>query len=516
MQRATDEAALAALIGTAITENRGRMGDSSLGLQSLDAQGMRDIAAYLLSLPPVAASAPAPTPGLPTGVTQQSNLPANYVACARENSGSCTFSGTVTLAYGVANAGPYRLRSVSGPSFDCRSGNSVFGDPTPGSEKTCFGPSGQVNTIGGGGGGGGSVTIRTTDFATGLSSPWGMAWLPDGRLLVTQKSGSIVLIAADGASRTTLTWGSPRPNIRDGGQGGLLGIAVDPDYASGSPWIYFSYQEPGPNATSGTAVGRAQISGTSLANFQLLLQQSPKVGQDGVHFGSRLAFRADRTLLVSFGDRGQDNPSSPDANNAQNVARSLGKVMRINRDGTIPGDNPAIAGGLPGLFSLGHRNPQGLTVDAATGNIWESEHGPQGGDEINLVQAGRNYGWPLRSYGCPYGSTPGPACQVNGGTHAPLNGVTFTEPLTYWVPTSIAPSNLIVYRGSGFPEWQGNLLMGAMTGQPGVWRVVLNGTSFVSRERVISTLGRVRDISQGPDGWVYVATDDGRIVRLSR
>jgi aldose sugar dehydrogenase len=360
-----------------------------------------------------------------------------------------------------------------------------------------------------------SIALRTTNFATGLTGPWGMAWLPDGQLLVTQKRGDIVRLAANGSSRVTLAWSSPRPDIRDGGQGGLLGIAVDPDYASGSPWIYFAYQEPGANGTSGTAIGRAQISGNDLVSFQRLAQQTPKVGQDGVHFGSRLAFMADKTLLVSFGDRGQDNPSSPNRDHAQNLSKSLGKILRINRDGSIPAGNPVVpAGSVPGLWSWGHRNPQGLTVDAATGAVWETEHGPQGGDELNRISSGSNYGWPLRSYGCPYGSTPGPGCQVGGGTHAPLNGVNFVEPVTTWVPTSTAPSNLVVYRGTRFPEWNGHVLVGALSGER-VWRVVPD-TNPVVRESLLQGIGRVRDISVGPDGWIYLANDDGRIVRVFR
>lgn len=361
----------------------------------------------------------------------------------------------------------------------------------------------------------GSTSVRSESFTSGLSSPWAMAFLPDSRVLVTQKGGNMVLVSADGATRTPLSWGTPAPQIRDGGQGGLLDVALDPDFAT-TPWVYFSYQESGSNNTSGTAVARARLQGSSLVDFQRLYQQTPKVGQDGVHFGSRLAFRNDNTLFVSLGDRGQDNPSSPTRNFAQNPANSLGKVIRINRDGSIPADNPfrGVSGTLPEIWSLGHRNPQGLTFDATSGQLWSTEHGPQGGDELNRVLPGANYAWPLRSYGCPYGAPQGTSCRVGGGTHLPLNGTTFNEPVTFWAPTSMAPSNVIVYRGSGFPEWGGQLIVGALSGSQ-LWRVTLNGTSFASCQSL--PMGqRIRDVRQGPDGWIWLLTDSGEIRRVLR
>ncbi len=363
----------------------------------------------------------------------------------------------------------------------------------------------------------GSLIPRSSTFASGFASPWSIAWLPDGRLLVAQKGGALLQVSADGRSRSTLAWPSPGPQIRDGGQGGLLGLAVDPDFATTSPHVYIAYQEPGTNGLSGTAVARLRLQGSTLSGFERLLQQQPKVAQDGVHFGSRLAFLPDRTLLVSLGDRGQDSPSAPDSRFAQNPAMSLGKLMRVARDGSTPAGNPAFgAGALPQLWSLGHRNPQGLAVDRATGAVWSTEHGPQGGDELNRILPGRNYGWPLRSYGCAYGAPVGPDCRAGGGLHSPLNGLSFTEPVTAWVPTSTAPSNLIVLRGSGFPEWDGQLLIGALAGT-GLWRVAVDEhTGAVSRSQLLQSLGRVRDLAQGPDGWVYLATDDGRIVRLDR
>lgn len=360
----------------------------------------------------------------------------------------------------------------------------------------------------------GASSVRTEVFAAGLTSPWAMAFLPDRRMIVTQKSGTMVLVSANGASRTALSWGSPAPVIRDGGQGGLLDVALDPDFAT-TPWVYFTYQEPNSNNTSsGTAVGRALLQGSSLVNFQRLHQQT-KGYPDGVHFGSRIAFRNDNTLFVSLGDRGSDNPSSPTRDHAQNLSTTLGKVIRINRDGSIPSDNPfrGQAGVLPEIWSLGHRNPQGLTYDTSTNTLWSSEHGPQGGDEVNRVVPGANYGWPLRSYGCPYGAPQGTACRVGGGTHLPLNGVTFTEPLTYWAPTSMAPTNVIVYRGAGFPEWSGQLILGGLGGR--LWRITHNNGVYTSCEG-LSLNQRIRDVRQGPDGWIWVLTDSGEIRRVVR
>lgn len=357
--------------------------------------------------------------------------------------------------------------------------------------------------------------MNTQVFTSGLSSPWGMAFLPDNRVLVTQKSGGVVVVSANGASRTPLTWGTAAPQISDRGQGGLLDVALDPDFAA-TPWVYFSYSEPGPNSTSGTAVGRASLQGSSLVNFQRLYQQTPKRDFSDIHFGSRLSFRNDKTLFATMGDRGYDDPSSPSRAHAQNLASALGKVIRINRDGSIPTDNPfrGQAGALGEIWSLGHRNPQGLAFDATTNALWTTEHGPQGGDEVNRVVPGANYGWPLRSYGCPYGSPQGSACRAGGGVHLPLDGTNFSEPLTYWAPTSIAPSNLIVYRGSVFPEWGGQLIVGGLADRR-LWRITLSNGAYASCEG-LAINQRIRDVRQGPDGGIWLLTDGGEILRLVR
>jgi aldose sugar dehydrogenase len=353
---------------------------------------------------------------------------------------------------------------------------------------------------------------KATVLGVSLSSPWALAFLPDGRMLITQKGGSMVIVSADGASASAALSGLPAVN--SSGQGGLLDVALDPDFAT-SPWVYFSFSENG-SGGAGTALARGQLVGNALQNVAVIWRQQPKVNS-GQHYGSRIVFRPDKTLYLTVGDRGQDNPTNPGTQFAQNAATTLGKVVRLNRDGSIPADNPvyALPGALPGLYSIGHRNPQGAALRPGTSELWLTEHGPQGGDELNRVLGGRNHGWPLKSYGCPYGSSIGDACRVGGGTHGP----DFDEPKSFWVPTSIAPAGLAFYSGNKFPEWQGQVLAGALAGQS-LWRLELDAnTNVTAREEVaaIKALGkRIRDVRVGPDGWVYLLSDDGKIIRLER
>jgi glucose/arabinose dehydrogenase len=361
-------------------------------------------------------------------------------------------------------------------------------------------------------GGGGAPQAQT--FASGLNSPWGMAFLPDGRLLVTEKGGALRLVSADGTSVSQVSLSLPG-GLVTAGQGGLLDVAIDPDFANGQPWVYLSYSQPGTGG-AGTAVMRGQLdlaSPNALTNATQLFQQLPKVVGDN-HFGSRLVFANDKTLFVTLGERQQGSP-------AQDLNSHLGKVVRINRDGTIPADNPPFGGTMrPGIWTYGHRNPQGAALHPGTGELWVGEHGPQGGDEINLALAGRNFGWPNVSYGCDYGATyPGndnTSCRIGGtgGVHAP----SYTEPLTFWVPTSIAPSGMLFYTGSLFPEWQGNLFMGALAGTA-LWRMTVTGNAVISREEVLPSAidVRIRDVAQGPDGAIYfIEETNGRVVRIGR
>ena len=364
---------------------------------------------------------------------------------------------------------------------------------------------------------GAPAPASASTFASGLVSPWGLAFLPDGRILVTQKGGALRLVSANGASVSTVSVALPG-GVDAGGQGGLLDVAIDPDFANGSPWVYLSYSQPGAGGV-GTAVMRGQLSlanPTSLTGPVQIFQQMPKVGGNG-HYGSRLVFASDKTLFVTLGERQQGSP-------AQDIASHLGKVVRINRDGSTPAGNPQIgAGQASNLWSMGHRNPQGAALHPATGELWVAEHGPQGGDEINIARAGNNFGWPNVSYGCNYGDTyPGTdnsSCRIGGnaGVHAPA----YVEPLTWWVPVSIAPAGMTFYTGAMFPEWQGSLFMTSLAGQA-LWRMTISGANnaITAREKILesSIAERVRDVAQGPDGALYVITDSssGRIIRVAR
>ena len=358
-----------------------------------------------------------------------------------------------------------------------------------------------------------TAPAKATLLGATLASPWGLAFLPDGRMLVTQKGGSMAIVRADGSGVEATVTGVPAVN--SGGQGGLLDVALDPDFAT-DPWVYFSFSEDG-SGGAGTALARGRLVGNALQNVAVTWRQTPKVN-GGNHFGSRIVFRADKTLYLTTGDRGQDDPAAPTSQQAQNVAKTLGKIVRLNRDGSLPIDNPvfALPGALPGLWSIGHRNAQGAALKPGTDELWVTEHGPKGGDELNRVLAGRNYGWPLVSYGCPYSfAQSDPSCRPGGGTHAP----NYEEPKTTWQPISTAPSGLAFYSGDKFPEWNGNLFAGALAGAT-LWRLVLDANNAVTlREEVavVKALGkRIRAVTQGPDGWLYLLTDDGKIVRVER
>lgn len=346
-------------------------------------------------------------------------------------------------------------------------------------------------------------TLQVTELNAELQSPWGMAFLPDGRLLVSQKSGSIALLSRDGRRIEQTITGLPR--VASQGQGGLLDVVLDPEFAT-TPWLYWSYAEPGEGGLSGTAVARAKLINDRLQATEIIYRQIPKVEGAG-HFGSRLVFGRDKTLFITLGDRQKFTP-------AQDMKQSIGKVVRIQRDGRIPVDNPKwkATGARPEIYSLGHRNPQGAALHPDTGMLWLSEHGPQGGDEINRVQAGKNYGWPTASYGCHYGEPVGQDCRLGGGKHSPK----FVEPLSIWVPRSIAPSGMLFYTGTEFPKWRNQVLMGTLAGTA-LWRVRFEGHKEIRRERLLGDLGeRIRDVEQGMDGSVYLVSDSGKLLKISR
>jgi glucose/arabinose dehydrogenase len=363
--------------------------------------------------------------------------------------------------------------------------------------------------------------------------PWGLAFLPDRRMLITQKSGALLIVSADGSTKTNVT-GVPAVTSGGGGnaiafqnnQGGLLDVAIDPDFST-DPWIYLTYVEAGSGSTAGIAVGRGRLVGNALQNFTVLFRQLPKVSGPA-HFGSRMVFRSDKTLFVTLGERMQydstyTSPPQSDTMQAlgpQEPSSLLGKVIRINRnDGSAATGNPNLGvGAAPGVWSLGHRNPQGAAIHPTTGELWVTEHGPLGGDELNRVVAGGNYGWPLVSYGCRYNSpSVNPSCRIGGtnGSHGSL----YREPVSFFGPTSIGPSSLIFYTGANFPEWKNNALFGAIADSKGLWRVALNGNAESAREAITLsgvTGERVRLVRQGPDDWLYVLTDSGKLILIDR
>ena len=342
----------------------------------------------------------------------------------------------------------------------------------------------------------GDGPLVVTEVARGFEHPWGLAFLPDGRMLVTERPGRLVLVEADGKSRRTL---AGVPSVRAGGQGGLLGIALSPNFAQ-DRLVYLSFSEAGEGG-AGTAVARGRFTGTALENTEIIWRQVPKVG-GGNHWGSRLVFARDGTLYVTTGDRYSERAR------AQDLATTLGKVIRINADGSIPRDNPFVgrAGARPEIWSYGHRNLQGAALHPATGQLWTIEHGARGGDELNRPQAGRNYGWPVITYGVDYSGF-----KIGEGTAK--EGM--EQPLYYWDPV-IAPSGAAFYTGDAFPAWKGQLFVGSLT--PGALvRLQLDGDRVVEEARYLPNVGRVRDVVQGPDGLLYLLTDasDGRLLRVA-
>jgi glucose/arabinose dehydrogenase len=344
----------------------------------------------------------------------------------------------------------------------------------------------------------GAADMRWTTVASGLDHPWSLAFLPDGRMLVTERRGAMRIVTPQGEIGAPL---EGLPPVLARAQGGLLDVALDPGFADNHR-VYWSYAEPGPERSSGTAVARGRLEGTRLVDVQVVFRQRPKVV--GVaHYGGRLAFGRDGRLFVTLGDRLFHREQ------AQKLDSHLGKVVRIEADGRVPTDNPFVRtpGALPEIWSLGHRNVQGAALHPATGVLWTHEHGPEGGDEVNVTEAGRNYGWPVISYGVDYGT----GKKIGEGTAK----AGMEQPLARWVP-SIAPSGMAFVAGERYPGWNGSLLVGALRGQALV-RLTLDGTRVVAEDRMpAGAYGRIRDVRVAPDGAVYLLTDmsDGRIVRL--
>lgn len=347
-------------------------------------------------------------------------------------------------------------------------------------------------------------TVRASIVVTGLDQPWGMAWLPDGGLLVTEKRGTLRMVRGGRLLPEPVT-GLTKVTVH--GQGGLLDVAVHPDHAK-NRWIYWSYngEQDGQHGTE-VARGKLAADGARLTDVQVIFRMRPKSG-GGQHFGSRLVFGRDGTLYITLGDRG-DSASKGREQRAQRLDDHAGSVIRLHDDGRVPADNPYArrTGVLPEIYNHGHRNIQGAALHPATGRLWTHEHGPQGGDEVNIEAPGANYGWPVSTHGRNYGF----GTRIGEGSSA----TGMVDPLHVWVP-SIAPSGMAFYTGTRFAQWQGNLFVGALAGQTLV-RLVLEGERVVREERLFTgTFGRIRDVRQGPDGLLYLLTDatDGQLIRL--
>jgi glucose/arabinose dehydrogenase len=338
---------------------------------------------------------------------------------------------------------------------------------------------------------------RVETVARGLEHPWGLAFLPDGRMLVTERPGRVRIVGLDGRVSRPL---AGVPPVAAQGQGGLLDVALDPRFADNG-LIYLSYAEPGAGGIAGTAVARGRLGEGRLEDVQVTYRQEPKV-PGANHFGSRLVFAPDGTLFVTQGDRFGSRER------AQDLSVGLGKIARINPDGSIPRDNPFVgrAEARPEIWSYGHRNVQGAALQPQTGQLWTVEHGARGGDELNHPEPGKNYGWPVITYGVDYSGA-----RIGEGTARPG----MEQPVYYWDPV-IAPSGMTFYTGDAFPGWKGSIFIGSL--RPGLLvRLQLEGRRVAREERYFADLReRIRDVRQGPDGLLYLLTDspDGRVLRV--
>jgi aldose sugar dehydrogenase len=336
---------------------------------------------------------------------------------------------------------------------------------------------------------------RVHEVVTGLEHPWGVAFLPGGDILITERPGRVRLVR-DGALRPAPVAGAP--SAQAGGQGGMLDIVAHPDFTS-NRLVYISYSKPVDGGRT-TAVARARWEGDMLVGLEDVFVADAASGS-GQHFGSRLAFDPAGYLYITVGDRGAMTPS-------QDLSNHVGTTIRLQDDGGVPADNPFVdrAGVRPEIYSYGHRNAQGMAIHPETGQVWQTEHGPRGGDEVNRIQPGGNYGWPEARYADHYDGRPIP-------DYAPGDG--FVAPLLDWTP-ALAPSGLAFYTGDRFPDWRGSLFSGGLVSQQ-IRRVVFDGTDAVHQEELLTEYGaRIRDVRDGPDGYIYFLTDsaNGVLARL--
>ncbi len=352
-----------------------------------------------------------------------------------------------------------------------------------------------------------SVALDVTTVAEGLVTPWGLEFLPDGRMLVTEKAGRLRIVAKDGKLSEPVA-GVPMVDPR--GQGGLLDVALAPDFAT-SQMIYWSFSEPREGNENNTAVARGKLvdgAAPRLEGVQVIYHQTPSMNSP-LHFGSRLVWNRDGTLFVTQGERS----ITAGRMQSQQMDSGLGKIVRINADGSIPKDNPFVGkdGVRPEIWSFGHRNVQAAALHPGTGELWDVEHGTRGGDEVNIARKGKDYGWPTIAYGIEYQGGP-----ITGGV-TQKDGM--EQPVYYWDP-NIAPSGMTFYTGELFPAWKGNLFIGGLAGRALVRLVVDAQGKVTGEERLLRDMQpreRIRDVKEGPDGAIYLATDNpkGRILRVA-
>lgn len=344
--------------------------------------------------------------------------------------------------------------------------------------------------------------LRPVTVAKGLEHPWALAFLPDGRMLVTERPGRMRIVGPDGGMSRPLAGLLP---VASGDEGGLLDVVLDPGFGANQT-IYWTFSEPSDASarTRSTAVARGRLVDDRIVDARVIFRQ-PVKSEDGSHFGSRLAFAPDGSLFVGLGDRGARKDS-------QDVGSAHGKILRMDGQGNALPDNPGATtpGALKQVWSWGHRNIQGMAFHPETGELWASEHGPQGGDELNVIERGRNYGWPTITHGTEYADS----AKIGEGTSKPG----MEQPVTWWGPISIAPSGMAFLTSDRYPGWKGQMFIGNLRGQA-LLRIKLDGHRVVEQQRLVTgLLERIRDVRQGPDGWLYVVTNspEGRIIRIER
>jgi glucose/arabinose dehydrogenase len=344
-----------------------------------------------------------------------------------------------------------------------------------------------------------ATNYRAIVITASLTSPWGITNLPDGRLLLTEKQGQMRIVSITGAVSTPITG---LPSVNSAGQGGLLGLCIDPQFSS-NRMVYWVFSENVAGSTQmSVSKGRLSTNETSIENATVIYRANPAINSNA-HYGGRILFDTTGYLIISAGERANNSSRVL----AQSATGALGKIIRITTNGQPAPGNPTFSqiGALPELYSMGHRNPQGIALHPVTGDLWQSEHGPRGGDEINRIQPGANYGWPTITYGLEYSGQPlGEGIQQQAGME---------QPVYYWDPV-VSPSGITFYKGNRIPEWQNNLFVGALSGMH-IVRLVIENNRVVGEERLLTgERQRFRDITQGTDGALYAITDGGRLYRI--